>query len=165
MQFGVKFATGSFDNNFIAGPQTGERLDRGLQPGTGTADLLVGAFNFGALSATGIILRGSCSSRSTRGTKPGRGPIQPECRLPLRRHRARHTLAADQRANRGRESGPNADVDNSGATLVYLSPGVNFQVVDNLHAYAYAQVPIYQRVNGWQIEPRYTVTVGVYYTM
>jgi hypothetical protein len=45
----------------------------------------------------------------------------------------------------GRESGPNADVDNSGASLVYLSPGVNFQVVDNLHAYVYAQVPIYQR--------------------
>ena len=30
----------------------------------------------------------------------------------------------------GRESGANADVDNSGATLVYLSPGVNFQVAD-----------------------------------
>ena len=58
-----------------------------------------------------------------------------------------------------------ADVENSGATLVYLSPGVNFQIADKLHGYVFAQVPIYQRVNGLQIEPRYTVTLGVYYTM
>ncbi len=50
VQFGLKLATGSFDNNFIAGPQEGEPFDRGLQPGTGTTDLLVGAFTFGALS-------------------------------------------------------------------------------------------------------------------
>ena len=61
----------------------------------------------------------------------------------------------------GRESGPNADVENSGATLVYLSPGVNFQVVrQRCTRYLFAQVPIYQRVNGLQLEPRYTVTVG-----
>jgi hypothetical protein len=28
-----------------------------------------------------------------------------------------------------------------------------------------APAGVLQRVNGWQIEPRYTVTVGVYYTM
>jgi hypothetical protein len=50
VQFGFKFATGSFNNNFIAGPQEGQPLDRGLQPGTGTTDLLVGAFTFGALN-------------------------------------------------------------------------------------------------------------------
>ena len=64
----------------------------------------------------------------------------------------------------GRESGENADVDNSGSTLVYLSPGLNFQVAGALHGYAYVQLPIYQRVNGLQIEPRYTATVGIYYT-
>ena len=34
LQLGVKLATGSFDNVFIAGPQQGQALDRGLQPGT-----------------------------------------------------------------------------------------------------------------------------------
>ena len=34
-----------------------------------------------------------------------------------------------------------------------------------LHGYAFLQLPIYQRVNGLQIEPRYTATIGVYYTM
>ena len=50
VQLGFKLPTGSFNNNFIAGPQEGEPLDRGLQPGTGTTDLIVGAFNLGALS-------------------------------------------------------------------------------------------------------------------
>ncbi len=36
IQFGLKFATGSFHNEFIDGPQVGSPLDRGLQPGTGT---------------------------------------------------------------------------------------------------------------------------------
>ena len=54
----------------------------------------------------------------------------------------------------------NADVENSGATLVYLSPGVNLQLAPTAHAYQYLQVPVYQRVNGYQLEPRYTVTSG-----
>jgi len=27
------------------------------------------------------------------------------------------------------------------------------------------QLPLYQRVNGMQLEPRYTATIGIYYTM
>ena len=50
VQFGLKLATGSFHNNFVSGPQEGEPLDRGLQPGTGTTDLLLGAYNFGAVN-------------------------------------------------------------------------------------------------------------------
>ena len=61
----------------------------------------------------------------------------------------------------GRESGTNADVENSGATLVYFSPGVNVKISPSAAAYAYVQVPVYQRVNGLQIEPRYSVSIGV----
>ena len=167
MQLGFKFATGSYDNKFIAGPQEGETLDRGLQPGTGTTDLLVGAFNYGALSrnwdyfAQGMLQQ---PLNSKDGFRPGTGF---NVNAGFRYVEMEHVIPSIQINARieGRESGPNADVENSGATLVYLSPGVNFQIVDKLHAYAYAQVPIYQRVNGLQIEPRYTVTVGIYYTM
>ncbi len=167
VQLGFKLATGSFDNNFIAGPQEGEPLDRGLQPGTGTTDLLVGAFNFGALSrnwdyfAQGM-LQQPLNSRD--GFRPGTGF---NLNAGFRYVGIEHVVPSIQVNARieGRESGPNADVENSGATLVYLSPGVNFQIVDRLHAYLYAQVPVYQRVNGLQIEPRYTVTLGVYYSM
>jgi len=60
-----------------------------------------------------------------------------------------------------RESGANADTENSGATLAYLSPGIAVALAHNARAYAYVQIPIYQRVNGFQIEPRYSVSVGV----
>jgi hypothetical protein len=167
VQLGVKLATGSFNNNFIAGPQEGERLDRGLQPGTGTTDLLVGAFNFGALSrnwdyfAQGM-LQQPVNSRD--GFRPGTGF---NLNAGFRYVEFEHAIPSIQVNARieGRESGPNADVANSGATLVYLSPGVNFKIAEKLHGYVFAQVPIYQRVNGLQLEPRYTVTLGVYYTM
>ena len=167
VQLGFKLATGSFNNNFVAGPQEGEPLDRGLQPGTGTTDLLVGAFSFGALSrnwdyfAQGM-LQQPLNSRD--GFRPGTGF---NANAGFRYVGIEHVIPSVQVNARieGRESGPNADVENSGATLVYLSPGVNFQVVDKLHGYLFAQVPIYQRVNGLQLEPRYTVTLGIYYTM
>jgi len=167
VQLGVKLATGSFNNNFIAGPQEGEPLDRGLQPGTGTTDLLVGAFSFGALSrnwdyfAQGM-LQQPLNSRD--GFRPGTGF---NANAGFRYVGIDHVIPSIQVNARieGRESGTNADVENSGATLIYLSPGVNFQIADMLHGYVFAQVPIYQRVNGLQLEPRYTVTLGVYYTM
>ena len=65
----------------------------------------------------------------------------------------------------GRESGDSADVVNSGSTLVYVRPGVNFTITEKMRGYLFAQVPVHQRVNGLQFEPRYTVTLGVYYAM
>ncbi|HQR12117.1 MAG TPA: hypothetical protein PLW68_12395 [Casimicrobiaceae bacterium] len=167
VQLGVKFPTGSFDNAFISGPQEGEPLDRGLQPGTGTTDLLLGAFTFGELAVgwdwfAQAMLQQPLHSRD--GFRPGTGfnvnggfryvgfeGIVPSLQVNVRIE--------------GRESGPNADTDNSGSTLAYVSPGINFTLTEKLHGYLFAQVPVYQRVNGLQIEPRYTVTAGVYFTM
>ncbi|HVT72503.1 MAG TPA: hypothetical protein VHD61_05155, partial [Lacunisphaera sp.] len=47
LQFGLKLPTGRFDQDFATGPVAGERLDRGLQLGTGTTDLLAGVAWFG----------------------------------------------------------------------------------------------------------------------
>ena len=64
-----------------------------------------------------------------------------------------------------RESGANADIGNSGATLVYLSPGVNVKITDWASLYGYLQVPIYRRVNGFQIEPRWSASVGLHFAL
>jgi hypothetical protein len=167
VQFGLKFATGGFHENFISGPQEGEPLDRGLQPGTGTTDLLLGLYNFGAVNRdwdyfAEAILQQPLNTRE--GFKPGTGlnvslgarymsfeNVRPQVQLNIR--------------TEGRESGENADIDNSGATLVYLSPGVNVKLSHTAAAYAYFQVPIYQRVNGYQLEPRYSVSVGIRFSM
>ena len=167
LQFGLKLPTGGYKNNFIAGPVQGEPLDRGLQPGTGTTDLLVGAFTFGALSrdwdyfAQGL-LQQPLNSRD--GFRPGTGFNLNAGFRYMGIEGVTPSIQVNARIE-GREVGRNADVANSGATLLYLSPGVNLQITDKLHGYAFIQVPFYQRVTGLQIEPRYTATVGLYYTM
>ena len=64
-----------------------------------------------------------------------------------------------------REVGANADVDNSGASLVYLSPGVTWNINRRFSAFAFVQVPLYQRVNGLQIEARQLGSIGLHYIL
>ncbi len=167
VQAGLKLATGAIHEKFIDGPQAGEDVDRGLQPGTGTTDLLLGVYNFGALSrdwdyfAQGML---QIPLAEREGFKPGAGI---NVNAGLRYMSFEHVVPQIQLNVRSekRESGVNADVDNSGATLVYLSPGVTAHLTHELRAYAFLQVPVYQRVNGLQLEPRYTVSVGLSYAM
>ena len=138
-----------------------------MQPGTGTTDLLLGVYNFGAVNRdwdyfAEAIVQQPLNTRE--GFKPGTGlnislgarymsfeSVRPQVQLNMR--------------TEGRESGENADIPNSGATLVYLSPGVNVKLSPGMAAYAYFQVPIYQRVNGLQLEPRYSVSIGIRFSM
>ena len=68
------------------------------------------------------------------------------------------------RASR-RDSGIAADVGNSGGTLIDLSPGVTVKVSDKLQVFGYVQLPLYQRVNGLQLAPRYTPSIGARYDL
>jgi hypothetical protein len=160
---GVKLATGSFHNNFIDGPQQGEPLDRGLQPGTGTTDLLIGAYTFGAANrdwdyfAEAIVQQPLAAREDFR---PGTGLNVTFGARYMSLESVIPQIQVNMRAER-RETGLNADSENSGATLVYLSPGATVKLTPKASAYAFLQLPIYQRVNGLQIESRYSVSVGV----
>ncbi len=160
---GFKFATGSYHNNFIDGPQAGNPLDRGLQPGTGTTDLLVGAFKFGSLSRNWDYFAQAMVQQAVNSVEDFRPGTALNVNLGLRYMAYEHVIPQIQLNTRmeKRESGANADVDNSGATLIYLSPGVTVHIAKSVQAFGFVQVPIYQNVNGWQIEPRYTVSAGV----
>ncbi len=164
VQAGLKLPTGRYHDTFATGPQAGEPVDRGLQPGTGTTDLLLGLYKFGDLGMTWgwfaqAMLQLPLNKRED--FRPGRavnanaglrygglGPVTPQLQLNVR---------AEQR-----ESGTAADVANSGATLVYLSPGLTADLGRGVQAYAFVQVPVHQRVNGLQIEPRSSVSVGLH---
>jgi hypothetical protein len=167
VQLGIKLPTGSFDNTFVAGPQAGEPLDRGLQPGTGTTDLLAGAYYFDDFSrdwgyfAQGILQQPLDSRADFR---PGTG-LNVNFGV---RYMGFETVTPHLQINgriEKRESGANADVENSGATLIYLSPGVTINVRHNLQIYGFFQAPIYQRVNGLQLEARFTISAGIHYSM
>ncbi|MBZ5639982.1 MAG: hypothetical protein LAO51_14645 [Acidobacteriia bacterium] len=163
--FGLKLATGSIHETFRAGPQAGELLDRGLQPGTGTTDLLVGAYHFGELYRDwGYFVQALLQQplRSREAFRPGTGlNVNVGARYTAGKRVTPH-LQINVRAEK-REAGDNADVDNSGATLVYLSPGLTIQLVKDFALYGFLQAPILQRVNGYQIEPRYTASIGVHF--
>ena len=164
-QFGLKFATGRTDVTFSEGPQAGQPLDRGLQPGTGSTDLLLGMYAFGPISQTfdyfaSALLQLPMTSKDD--FKPGAGanltvgvryvtdsPVVPHLQINVRTERP--------------ESGANADVENSGATLAYISAGLSWAVTHKLEAYGFFQVPFYQRVNGYQLEPKYSVSAGLHY--
>ena len=165
VQFGVKLPTGDTKQTFNAGAQAGEALDRGLQLGTGTTDLLLGVYGFGELAPDWgvfgqVLFQKPLAEKD--GFKPGDG-VNANVGLRYTGH-AGFTphLQLNMRAE-GRESGVNADIDNSGATLVYLSPGVTFNVSQRFQVYAFAQVPVAQRVNGLQIEPRSSYSVGLHW--
>jgi hypothetical protein len=165
IEFGLKLPTGKFDSVFASGPQSGETVDRGLQLGTGTTDLLLGVYHFEAWSAdwgyfAQALLQAPLDSREQ--FKPGLG-LNLNAGL---RYTASETFVPQLQLNariEKREQGANADIDNSGATLVYLSPGVTWNLSRRFSAYAFAQAPLYQRVNGLQIETKWSGSVGLHY--
>jgi hypothetical protein len=167
VQLGLKLPTGRFRSGFIEGPQAGQALDRGLQPGTGTTDVLVGAYAFGTagqdwgyfaeamlqqpLDSRGDFRPGAGLNLTLGARYMGFEQVTPQVQLNVRSER--------------REAGGNGDIENSGATLVYLSPGLSVSLTTTASAYAYVQVPVYQRVNGFQIEPRYSVSIGIRFAL
>ena len=167
VQFGLKLATGPFGDTFRSGPVAGQPLDRGLQLGTGTTDLLLGFYTVhelgGGFGYFGTLMwQQPLSSREE--FKPGAGAnltlgLRYSGDLPAH---LSPQLQINVRAEK-RESGANADVDNSGATLAYLSPGVGFRLTDRFDGFAFVQIPVYQRVNGLQLEPRALASIGFRY--
>ena len=60
-----------------------------------------------------------------------------------------------------KDSGFNSDRDNSGGQLLYASPGGAVRLSPRASLFAFIQVPVYQRVNGFQLTPRVTATAGL----
>lgn len=162
-QFGFKLPTGRFDQNFSEGPQTGELLDRGLQLGTGTTHLLVSASWFARPAASvGVFAQAQLDQPlaardnflpSTNATLTGgvrwlnSSRFTPQLQLNLK--------------TESREHGSEGDTANSGGTHAYLSPGVTAEITSRSSAFVFVQLPVYQRVNGLQLEPRWTLSIGL----
>jgi hypothetical protein len=162
LQFGVKLPTGSYTQNFSGGAIAGQALDRGLQPGTGSTDLLLGAFQFASVSQnwdyfTQAVAQLPLNSRA--GYKPGQSLNANLGFRYLGFDTLVPQLQINARASR-KDSGDNASPDDSGGRTVYLSPGVSFPLTDKMKGYAFLQLPIYQNLNGYQLAPKYTVSVG-----
>ncbi len=167
VQFGLKLPTGSFREHFLGGPQAGEEVDRGLQPGTGTTDALVGAYHYGRIAPKVDVIVQALAQiplDSRAGYRPavatnvsagfhytGWAGITPQLQINFR-------VA-------GRDLGVNADREHSGGELLYVAPGGIVRLSSRTSAFAYVQVPVYQRVIGYQLVPTYTASVGINYRL
>jgi hypothetical protein len=163
LQLGLKLPTGRIDQNFATGPEAGTPLDRGLQLGTGTTDLLAGV---SAFTRPGLYWGWFAQAQFTQplNTRDGFRP-SPSLGVNLGvRRLTSGWLTPQLQVNArwdGRESGVNSDAPNSGGTFVFLSPGLTAELGERASAFAFVQLPVYQKVNGLQLEPRWLLSTGV----
>ncbi|MGO9613490.1 MAG: TonB-dependent receptor [Dissulfurispiraceae bacterium] len=168
--FGLKLPTGNYTLTGTSTDPTAPGpvpIDRGLQPGTGTTDVIVGAFyndilseNFGYF--TTALFQAALYSKDQY--RPGDG-VNLNAGLRYLSFPVRGVVPQVQLNFRfvERDSGLNADTVSTGGTLLYISPGVTVPVTDQFLVYGFVQVPVYQNLNGVQLAPHYTTSVGVRY--
>jgi hypothetical protein len=167
LQLGLKLPTGQFHDSFKSGPAVGEPLDRGLQPGTGTTDALIGLYHFGSLSGNwDYFIQGlvQIPLHSRENYRPG---------VSVNLNTGIHYLGFERiipqlqiNAKTGaKDSGDAADRDNSAGTLFYISPGATLNLTPKMKIFGFVQLPFYQYVNGYQLTPKWTLSTGIHYAL
>jgi len=142
----------------------GDLAERSLQPGSGTTDLLAGAYYSMDLPqkdwswfVQGLAQR---PLNSHDEFKPGN-------RLTLDagvRREMGDRLALMLQLNalwKGRDSGNQAEPEDSGGKFLFLSPGVSYMLTQSVQAYGFLQLPLYQYVNGVQLTADWAVAAGL----
>ncbi|HTG01953.1 MAG TPA: TonB-dependent receptor [Nitrospirota bacterium] len=168
--YGVKLPTGSYTETGTstdpAAPGGSSPIDRGLQPGTGTTDVLVGAYYSNGIGQnwdyfTQVLFQRALNSRNQY--KPGDSyNVNLGCR-----YAGFSTVSPQLQVNYRyilRDEGQNADQVSTGGTLLYVSPGISASVNPQISVYGFIQLPLYQDVNGVQLTPRYIASLGVRYS-
>jgi hypothetical protein len=157
--FGLKLPTGDtkVEND------EGEVAERSLQPGTGTTDAFVGAYYQLQLLPQGLsfFLQGTyAAALNTHDEyRPG---FRVTADLGLRYEVAERVALLLQLNTlwRGRDSGEEAEPDDSAGTYVFISPGISVNLARNLQLFGLVQLPVYQYVNGVQLTSDWAVTAG-----
>lgn len=166
LTLGLKLPTGDHQvaSNLPYGQ--GTLLDPGLQPGTGTTDLILGAYYFEPINRDWDHFEQFLFQRAVLGPtdnyRPGDGYnfniglryMSFESVVPQIQINVRHVNT---------DSGAIADTQSTGGTLAYLSPGLSVKLAKDMRVYGFLQIPLYQNVTGFQLAPRYTASVGVNY--
>ena len=159
---GLKLPTGKFR----ATNNAGEEAERTLQLGTGSTDIVVGAFAKGTNADTPLRWFVQSQWQHAIATKDGFRPGD-DITLDLGlRYGVTHAFATNVQLNtryKRRDSGANSEPDESGGTYIYFSPGMSYAFATGTQIYAFVQVPLYQSVNGVQLTPSTSYVVGLNY--
>lgn len=160
IRMGLKLPTGDFKVKNAGG----EVAERSLQPGTGTTDLLLGAY-FGGNTGNDRLswfiqgLRQQPLSDRSR-YKPG-AQTALDIGFNYAVSSRLHGLLQLNTHVKGRDGGANAESVDTGGTFVSLSPGLSYDVSHDLQVYGFFQQPLYQNVNGVQLTADWSAVMGV----
>jgi hypothetical protein len=142
----------------------GDLAERSLQPGTGTTDAFGGAFYQAGWPRQGVsaFIQGvfGAALNSYHYYRPG-NRVAFDVGL---RYDATPQWALLLQLNalwRGRDSGAEAEADDSGGRYLFLSPGLSWSIGRDLQMFAIAQLPLYQYVNGVQLTAAWGATAGI----
>jgi hypothetical protein len=172
LQLGVKLPTGQYGTkvDFYNGPNAGSPLDASLQAGTGSTDVIVGAYYYQAVSQNFDIFLNTQfqSAVAHKQNQPGNDfrPGNSETFSVGLRYEANPNWIPQVQLNvvhKSPDQGALADTTDTVGTVAYISPGLTVQVTHKLHAYGVIQVPIYSNLDGYQLFPHYTATAGMSY--
>jgi len=160
LTFGVKLPTGKHDVKNA----DGEEAERSLQPGTGTTDLVLGVYWQEALALEDLSwfaqAQGVVPMNSKDGFKPG-NQLRLDAGIRQGVLRDGALMLQLNYVAKGRDSGENAEAEDSGQRVLFASPGVSWNLGKNAQVYAFAQLPLYQYVNGVQLTARHSFVAGV----
>jgi len=172
IQLGVKLPTGKYGTaiDFYGGPAAGTPLDASLQPGTGSTDVIAGAYYYRAISQSFDFFANAQFQSAVRHhmDQPGNDyrPGNSTTASFGLRYEDNPQWVPQLQVNllhKSEDQGALADIQNSAGNVIYLSPGVTVRASGHLQAFAFMQFPVYSNLYGYQLFPRYTASVGVSY--
>lgn len=186
-QFGVKLPTGAYggpnaDGAGVVGrnpaafttgpnaqaPSPGNLLDTSLQAGSGSTDLIAGAYYYRAVSQNfDAFVNGQYQAAVMHKLDQTGADFRPGNVATVSfglRYEADPTFVPQVQLNISRKShdqGALADTAGTAGTVAYLSPGVSVSVINNTQVYGFVQIPVYSRLDGYQLFPRWTASLGL----
>ena len=163
IEAGVLLPTGQFHQKFKSGPESGSEVDRGLQPGTGTVQAVLGAYHLGALTneiGYFVQLTGQAALNHRDGYKPG-SFVQASASLNFTHWRNITPQLQVSLRHTARDAGPNADRPNSGGDQINVSPGLSAKISSRVVGFGFVELPLYNRVNGYQLVPKAKLSLGL----
>ena len=187
LQVGIKLPTGDYggpnaDGTAVLGrnpkvfnsgplsfnPSPGNLVDTSLQPGTGSTDLIVGAYYYQPVSQDfDAFVNGQFQFAVAEKLNQTGADFRPGNLATVSvglRYEADPALVPQLQLNfthKSHDQGALSDDTDSAGTVVYLSPGLTMKLMQDTYAYAFVQLPVYRQFTGYQLAPRWTASVGL----
>lgn len=176
---GVKLPTGKDNAKGISQDTTNaiesEEAEVGIQPGSGSTDLILGASGLQSYSVPTLTQAYARLPIFWSTTYRFNGKGKEDYRLgntlianagfvyPLF-PKVGWTTQVNLRISRPDDAGKtNEEIEKTGGTYVYASPGFRFELGENFWSYITLQLPIYQRVNEIQLTSDQNLLTGISY--